>query len=106
MLTLEFDSPSPIAKTDEEIESIWKSCYSLKELLDEKNFKSYQELEQRMNEVLSLDNDPFLKGESTLPKSLKEVHASSHAEESPPWPEMTDDGDDLAKFRMMLDKDD
>ena len=59
----EFDSPSPVAKTDEEIERIWKSCYSLKELLDEKNFKSYQELEQRMNEVLSLDNDPFLKGE-------------------------------------------
>ena len=102
----EFDAPSPIGKTDQEIEKIWRSCYSLKELLDEKNFKSYQELEQRMNEVLSLDNDPFLKGESTLPKSLKEVHASSHAEESPPWPEMTDDGDDLAKFRMMLDKDD
>ena len=38
----EFDAPSPVAKTDEEIEKIWKSCYSLKELLEEKNFKSYR----------------------------------------------------------------
>ena len=101
----EFDAPSPIAKTDAEIERIWKSCYSLKELLEEKNFKSYEELDQRLHQVLGLDNDPFLtKGSMPAPRQ-REIPAASHAEEtSPPWPEMGEDSDDLAKFRMMLDK--
>ena len=65
-------------------------------------------LSRRMNEVLSLDTDPFLKGSNaaTPAPRQREIPAASHAEDSPPWPEMGEDSDDLAKFRMMLDKDD
>ena len=101
----EFDAPSPVASKDEEIERIWKSCHSLKELLDEKNFKSYQELDQHLHEVLGLDNDPFLKTKGSMPTPRqREIPAASHAEELPPWPTMTDDDDDLERFRMALDK--
>ena len=107
----EFDSPSAIASKDEEIERIWKSCHSLKELLEEKNFKSYAELEKHMYEVLGLDNDPFLKA-SPMPKQREiqaayDVQGTHGREEAPPWPTMNnDDDDDLARFRMALDKDD
>jgi len=47
-----FDKPSKISESDVEIEKIWKSQYSLKELVSEKNFKSYEELQKRLNLVL------------------------------------------------------
>ena len=100
----EFDSPSPVGRNDDEIERIWRSCHSLQGLLDENNFKSYGELETRMNEVLGLDTDPFLKGSSTPAPKQREVPAPSHAEEPAPW-RVEDDDDDLEKFRMALGKD-
>jgi len=51
----EFDSPRPLSEDDDELEKIWKSQYSLQELVDPKNFKSYDELKAKMNRVLGLD---------------------------------------------------
>lgn len=48
-----FDSPSAIAPTDEEIENIWKAEYSLKELIAPDQFKSYDDLKKKLDEVLS-----------------------------------------------------
>lgn len=48
----EFESPSPIADSDAEIEEIWKKEHDLKELVSESQFKSYKELEKRLNSVL------------------------------------------------------
>lgn len=49
----EFDSPSPVAESDEKIESIWNKQYSLTEFLDPKHFKSYDFLKQKLETVLS-----------------------------------------------------
>tara|TARA_B100001996_G_C18592593_1_gene566659 strand:+ start:80 stop:976 length:897 start_codon:yes stop_codon:yes gene_type:complete len=49
----EFDKPSPIFKSDDEIEAVWKKQYSLKEFTSETNFKSYDELKKRLNTVLA-----------------------------------------------------
>lgn len=51
-----FDNPSPIAKTDEAIEEIWKQEHSLTELIDPKHFKSYDELKKRLEQVLGAAN--------------------------------------------------
>ena len=57
-----------------------------------------------MNEVLSLDTDPFLK-DHDVPARQREIPAHSHvARKSPPWPTMTDDDDDLEKFRLALEE--
>lgn len=48
----EFDSPAPLADSDDELERIWKSQYSLQELLDPKNFRSYDELKRRLDRAL------------------------------------------------------
>ena len=54
----EFDSPSQIAETDEEIETIWNSQYSLSEFTAVDNFKSYDELKDRFYKVLGVTQAP------------------------------------------------
>lgn len=56
----EFDKQKPLLSDDDELETIWKSEHSLQEFLDPKNFKSYEELKERLNKVLS--EDSFLTG--------------------------------------------
>lgn len=51
----EFDTPGPLVDDDSELERIWNSSYSLNEIVDEKNFKSYDVLKKRLDRVLGLD---------------------------------------------------
>lgn len=48
----DFESSSPLAE-DDEMEKIWNREHSLQEFLDPKNFKSYEELKQKLEQVLS-----------------------------------------------------
>jgi hypothetical protein len=50
----EFLAQSPVSDNDAEIEKIWAASHSLKELLDRKHFKSYDELQKKLNAVLGL----------------------------------------------------
>jgi len=47
-----FDSPSALSVDDVKLEEIWKKEHSLKEFIDTKNFKSYDELKARLSEVI------------------------------------------------------
>lgn len=47
-----FDSASALADDDEELEKIWNMQHPLAEMLDQKNFKSYEVLQQKLNRVL------------------------------------------------------
>ena len=49
----EFDSPSPLFDDDEKIEEVWKKQYSLADFTAPTNFKSYDELKNRLNMVLA-----------------------------------------------------
>jgi hypothetical protein len=55
-----FDTPGPMTDpsgrdlSDEEMEAIWNQQYSLQEIIDPKNFKSYEELQARFYRVLGL----------------------------------------------------
>ena len=53
-----FLAPGPLSKDDDELEKIWKSEYSLAEIVDAKNFKSYDQLKARLNDVLGLGGSP------------------------------------------------
>lgn len=48
----EFDSPSALSEDDDEMEKIWGTQYSLQDFLDAKNFKSFAELQTKLNRVL------------------------------------------------------
>ena len=53
-----FIDPAPLAGGDEaKLEEIWSQEYSLNELLDPKNFKSYEELKATLNRVLEVSSD-------------------------------------------------
>ena len=48
----EFAAPGPLLKDDDAMEAIWRKQYSLAELVAADKFKTYEELEKRMNMVL------------------------------------------------------
>lgn len=50
----EFDSPSPLSEDDSKLESVWKQEHSLAEVINPKNFKSYEELQAKLYRVLGL----------------------------------------------------
>ena len=49
----EFDSVTALADSDEKLDGIWKTQYSLQEFHAPTNFKSYDELKKRLDDVLS-----------------------------------------------------
>jgi hypothetical protein len=69
----EFDSSKPLLSDDDELERVWKAEHSLQAFLDPSNFKSYEELKEKLNRALS--EDSFL---ATKPRA---------ADEDLPWNE-------------------
>ena len=58
----EFAAASTLGKfDDEQLEAIWKKCYSLSEFEDTKNFKTFEELEARLDMVLNSAKPPSRK---------------------------------------------
>lgn len=51
----ELDIPAPLFDEDDELEATWKSQNKLNEFTDPTNFKTYQELQTKLNRVLGLD---------------------------------------------------
>ena len=54
----EFDSASPMFDDDEKMETVWKQCHSLKEVIAPSNFKGYDELQAKLHKVLGLSSSP------------------------------------------------
>ena len=54
----EFDAPGPLSEDDDELERIYNAEHSLQEMIDPKNFKSYNELKAKLYRVLALDEEP------------------------------------------------
>ena len=49
----DFDSVTTLADSDEKLDAIWKKQYKLQDFLAPTNFKSYDELKKRLDDVLS-----------------------------------------------------
>lgn len=108
----EFDSPRPLSNDDDELESIYKQEYPLQTFLDKSNFKSYAELEAKLNRVLGLtgtattaaarkstDDDLPWATEAAAP-AFKEAAAPAV-----PSSNVDDDDDDLEFFKRLADED-
>jgi hypothetical protein len=84
----ELDTPAPLFDEDGELESVWKSQYSLVEFVDPSNFKTFEELQAKLNRVLGLDGAaPATTAESSFEEvqpafAAKEVPAAVIAEQS------------------------
>ena len=107
-----FEAPSPIFDGDDaKLEKLWKSEYSLNEFLDPKNFKSYDELKRKLNDVMGL-TDQITDSVTTQRKSMNEVAAEKPSfepakarkstEDTPPWTADSED-EDLDYFKSLAD---
>lgn len=105
----EFDKRAPLFDDDSEMESVWKKEYKLGEFIDPANFKSYDELKDKLYRVLGLAGNGAgartqTRAESTAPWDDEETQApKGHRAAAPaPQPAADDDDDDGMDFFKKL----
>ena len=79
----EFAAVNPLLDDDDALEALWKKEYSLAELVDSSQFKSYDELKTRLNAVLKLNSTSAKKAVSVEEELEEEIQTrrSAPAEE-------------------------
>ena len=95
----EFEASSALLEDDDKMEEIWKSENSLKELVSEDKFKSFDELKTKLDRVLGLGSE-F----SSTPKSVDVPFDGGKPYTAPPKPavESTNDGDESMDYFQKL----
>ena len=104
----EFESPSALFEDDDNLEAIWKQEYPLQAFLDRKNFKTYDEVKNRLTKVLNLGGltsaPPARQSaaweEEEAPPPRARAAAAPKADAAP-WDESEDE--DLAMFQKLAD---
>ncbi|AGS81140.1 single stranded DNA-binding protein [Caulobacter phage Cr30] len=109
-----FDSPSELLGGDDEaLEELYNKQYSLQAFLDPKNYKTYEELEKRLNEVLGKDSKTVLDGsKKSEPKQSREAEEQKTREEDdiPFIPDSSsndsssEDDDDMSFFKSLVEE--
>ena len=103
----EFDKPEPLLSDDDELEAIWKREYSLQPFLDKSNYKSYDDIKNRLNKVLSLAMSPAAKSnafeeEAPVMRAAAPKPAPVKAPKADlPWDDQEDE--DMALFQRLAD---
>jgi hypothetical protein len=107
----EFDSSPPLLDDDDAMEALWKKQYSLSALTAPDQFKTFEELEKRLNYVLGIGKvapkapsaDEEEAYESYVPKRSREENVMEELEESyrksksvPSTPSVDDEDEDDA----------
>lgn len=106
----DFDSSSCLNDDDSVMENIWKTQYPLAEILDESNFKSYDELSSRLAKVLGtvqptttaedvVDDSPVWTPPSTPAPAAAEIPVPAEATATT----FDDDDDSLDFFKSLAE---
>lgn len=104
----EWEAPSALFGGDDaQIKKVWESSHSLKELIDKKNFKTYDELKARLDKVLGAGGALGMVAEKTR----------TEADDTPPWEDAPNpskprataenvslEDDDMQMFKDLLDE--
>ena len=88
----EFEGPSKVKETDEDIEALWKTQYPLKDFSAPSNFKSYDELKAKFERVVYGTGKTATADEIDIPAAAVEPVVEAKVEPSPPTvgaPEVT-----------------
>ena len=119
----EFGSVEPLLNDDDALETIWKKQYSLTAITAPDQFKSYEELERRMNMVLGKKTSPtqsravleqedeyeeYMEKNSVETKVVEEIEQSYSRTKSPSLPTINssdDDEDDALSYFQRLAED-
>ena len=98
-----FDAPSSISSSEDKLVSIWNSEHSLKGFIDPKNFKSYDELKRRLEEVLELKGSPSASRSTAKVAPLEDDEVPFKAAAQRKSVEVDTDDDDLSYFKSLAD---
>lgn len=105
----EFDSAEPLLDDDEALEAIWKKEYTLEEFTKPSNYKSYEDLERRLNQVLRV-SQPTRRVDSEVADEEKsydpveeEVHQKINSSKSLSKIDDEDEDDTLSYFQKLAE---
>jgi hypothetical protein len=100
----EFSGQSAIFEGDDDkLEQLWKSEFSLKDFIDKKNFKPYDQLRVRLDKVLGFEGAPVTKMKN-VDESFSEEVATEKWE--PPFDtvDISTESDDLDYFKSLAEE--
>ena len=101
----EFDAPSPLLDDDDALEALWKKEYPLADFTAQSNFKSYEDLERRLNSVLGQKQaqrprfDEEVANEELPPRPEEQVAATVSSASSD-----ADEDDALSYFQKLAEE--
>ena len=110
----EFAAPTAVAADDSALEKIWKSEHSLAAFTSPENFKSYEELEERLNLVLGVTQTPQVARQAAARPTLDEEIQDEEMSFTPNFsakretvPASADEGEDdaLSYFARLAEED-
>ena len=119
----EFDRVAPLLDDDDALETIWKKEYSLTAITASDQFKSYEDLERRMNTVLGVKNssptrsravveqeddlEEFVQTPTHQDRVVEELEQSYARSKTTSLPKISSDDDDeddaLSYFQKLVD---
>ena len=107
-----FLAPGPLTEDDAEVERILKTEYSLAEITDPKNFKTYEQLKARLEDVLGLSTGAVTRSAAPQPRGtavsdqvddVPFTDSKPVARKAAPVVEDDEEDEDLAMFRNLVE---
>ena len=97
----EFEGITAVADNDDKIKEIWSKEHALKAFVDPSNFKSYEELKEKLHRVITGDRNA-----STIENVKIPPQSNSTAKSDPvkSQPESSDDDDTLSYFSKLAEE--
>ena len=96
----EFESVSQIKESDDQIKSIWSSQHPLKPFLAPDNFKTYDELKEKLNRTITGVRSAQTADKTDLPPK----NGSAVAKSSDVTPSASEDDDTLSYFSKLAEE--
>src|SRR5210317_1844858 len=97
----EFEGVSAVAESDDKIKEVWSKQYALKPFLDPSNFKTYDELKEKLNRVITGDRNASTVENANLPPQTNGTAKSTPVSAQP---EASDDDDTLSYFSKLAEE--
>jgi hypothetical protein len=95
----EFEGVTALAESDDKIKEVWSKQHALKPFLDPSNFKSYEELKEKLHRVITGDRNASTVENANLPP---QINGKAKSDTVNSKPELSDDDDDTLSYFSKL----
>ena len=100
----EFDKPSKLNDSDDEMEKIWNTQYSLKDFTAPSNFKSYDELKTRLDAVLTGSVTTGKSAAQMVEEDSTDFKPTFKSEPAPELASVSEDDDAMNYFEKLANE--